>query len=359
MALAEVVPMDDHRPQSDKKTRKKAWKARRAEQREELSYDASQAGGMPLLEAKADYTPAVVDESGHLLLAEGTVATLAAPPKSGKSWAALALARAAHTVVWVAYERPGSTARRALAAGVDPERFLLLDGRKFKPRVEERRDEEYGHMIPEVPGTADHAFNWKDVLRCIDFTRAVERDGGMPGDPVPEGHLWPLEGLVVIDSATSAGCPTDGGNIEPWWDKVVRPWSNPIDSWAVLLLDHTPRGDPGRAIGSITKAALTDVTYRLRADRSGGRITRMVMEPVEANDEASHPEHGIEIVLKDSVPTAIAAGVGAAEALPTMDELAAFEAVRDEGMAVSVAASAAGLRRSTFRDHYSRWEDSR
>ena len=72
---------------------------------------------------------AAADAAGRLLLAAGTVATVAAPPKAGKTWAALGLVRAVPKpgrVIWVAYERRGATARRAGPAGVPRKRVRIL-----------------------------------------------------------------------------------------------------------------------------------------------------------------------------------------------------------------------------------------
>ena len=66
--------------------------------------------------------------------------------------------------------------------------------------------------------------------------------------------------LVVVDSASSAGCPADGQNVRPWWDCVVAPWAD--GRTTVVVLDHTPLADATRLLGSVTKAAFADIVSR-------------------------------------------------------------------------------------------------
>ena len=46
-------------------------------------------------------------------------------------------------------------------------------------------------------------------------------------------------GLVVIDSATSFGCPSDGGDVSAWLQAYIDPWWNA--GHTVLLVDHVPK----------------------------------------------------------------------------------------------------------------------
>lgn len=259
---------------------------------------------------------AVADSAGRLLLAAGTVATVAAPPKAGKTWAALGLIRAVPKpgrVIWVAYERRGATARRAGPAGVPRKRVRILAGAD----ASERR------------------------AAALESLAAV----GTPG-------------LVIIDSVTSSGCPTGGESVYPWWQAVVVPWLT--DGTAVLLLDHTPRSDPRRALGSVTKAAFADVTFAVRAHREGNRLTRVVLEPVEFNDFGTHAEHGIVVDLADGVPTATAAvDAAVVHAAPTLTELDAFEAVGRGDLKKRAAADALGMPDTTFRRRHARWAAER
>ena len=56
-------------------------------------------------------------------------------------------------------------------------------------------------------------------------------------------------GLVVIDSCESAGCPSDGGAVKPWFDKFCKPWES-IGA-TLLLLDHVPKRKEERPLGAI------------------------------------------------------------------------------------------------------------
>ena len=59
-------------------------------------------------------------------------------------------------------------------------------------------------------------------------------------------------GLVVIDSATSFGCPSDGGNIAAWLKAFIDPWENAGHS--VELLDHVPKQRKDRPRGDAVSA---------------------------------------------------------------------------------------------------------
>ena len=55
--------------------------------------------------------------------------------------------------------------------------------------------------------------------------------------------------LVVIDSAESADCPSDGSDVAPWLAKIVLPF---LDAGCtVLVLDHVPKRKEGRPMGPI------------------------------------------------------------------------------------------------------------
>ena len=65
-------------------------------------------------------------------------------------------------------------------------------------------------------------------------------------------------GLVVIDSATSFGCPKDGADVQPWITAHIKPWLNA--GHTTLLLDHVPKqrkDRPAGAVGSYEK--LSDI----------------------------------------------------------------------------------------------------
>ncbi len=66
-------------------------------------------------------------------------------------------------------------------------------------------------------------------------------------------------GLMVIDSATSFGCPSDGADVAAWLNAFINPWWNA--GHTVLLLDHVPKqrkDRPRGGIGSQAKLARID-----------------------------------------------------------------------------------------------------
>ena len=66
-------------------------------------------------------------------------------------------------------------------------------------------------------------------------------------------------GLVVIDSATSFGCPSDGADVTAWLNAYINPWWNA--GHTVLLVDHVPKQKKDRprgGIGSQAKLARVD-----------------------------------------------------------------------------------------------------
>ena len=70
---------------------------------------------------------------------------------------------------------------------------------------------------------------------------------------------WVQGGLVVIDAAESAGCPSDGAPINEWWCRYVTPWREA--GAGVLILDHEPKRKEGRPrgpIGSVHKLSRID-----------------------------------------------------------------------------------------------------
>lgn len=65
--------------------------------------------------------------------------------------------------------------------------------------------------------------------------------------------------MVIIDSATSFGCPSDGGDVAAWLKAFIDPWWN--RGMTVLLLDHVPKQKKDRprgGVGSQAKLARID-----------------------------------------------------------------------------------------------------
>ena len=161
---------------------------------------------------------------GETLLYEGLANTIYGEPSTGKSWIGLMVAiqqlRAGRRVIWLDNEDRATTLAR---------RLQLL-------------------RATDLIGVDDLAWRTGDLHQSeTAMTGALAfLDGG--NGP----------GLVVIDSATSFGCPKDGADVQPWIRAVVKPWINA--GHTTLLLDHVPKqrkDRPAGAVGSYEK--LSDI----------------------------------------------------------------------------------------------------
>ena len=186
---------------------------------------------------------------GEPLLYAGKLSSIYGVPNSGKTWVALMIAK------------------EATAQGVN---VLWLDF-EDKPETVIRRAEVLGY---------------RDVLGpCFKY--------GLPSlmtDPIAvnEARSWlrsgKLGGLVIIDAAESAGCPSDGADVGPWFKSAVTPFRD--NGAGVLVLDHIPKRREDRAdgaIGSQHKLAKVDGVALLIAGkpwtaRDGGKVTLTVQK---------------------------------------------------------------------------------
>ncbi len=263
--------------------------------------------------------PAVVaaDAAGQPLLRGGQVVWLYGQPKSGKSWATLALARAtAGRTLLVCYERGDETRYRLHG--------LFDADKRLRKRV--------GVLASKI--------------NSAEFPAMAEwLDAGGPGS------------LVVLDSASASGCPIDGANVQDWLGAVVEPWRSP--GRTIVVVDHTPRRDAqvGRnagAIGSQTKTAAADVQYRVDGSEYDpvGRLTAAVLADTGSN-AMWHPR-AIGLTLQRGVPT-----LTATEAARLISKAAAFEQVRAGTSSKAAAARACGMPRKTFDDQFKRAEAAR
>ena len=93
------------------------------------------------------------------------------------------------------------------------------------------------------------------------------------------GAKDPTFSLMVLDSAESAGCPSDGSDIAAWYQTYIRPWLDaPV---GVLLIDHVVKRAEGRPRGPIgSQAKLAKVTGAALlvegipwTKQAGGRLT--------------------------------------------------------------------------------------
>ena len=161
---------------------------------------------------------------GATLLYEGLANTIYGEPSTGKSWIGLMVAiqqlRAGRRVLWWDNEDRATTLAR---------RLQLL-------------------RATDLIGVDDLAWRAGDMHEsAIAMAEALAfLDGG--NGP----------GLVVIDSATSFGCPKDGADVQPWITAHIKPWLNA--GHTTLLLDHVPKqrkDRPAGAVGSYEK--LSDI----------------------------------------------------------------------------------------------------
>ena len=168
--------------------------------------------------------PAFTRSDGATLLYEGRFNTLTAETAQGKSWLALMVAierlRAGRNVFWLDYEdRPSTFATRLQKLNATD----LIGTPELKWATGE---------LTEYP---------------LALAEALTHLGGGNGP-----------GLVVIDSAGSSGCPSDGADVAPWMLANIKPWLNA--GHTILLLDHVPKQRKDRPRGGIgSNAKLRDI----------------------------------------------------------------------------------------------------
>ena len=157
-------------------------------------------------------------DDGETILYKGCLNWIAGMWASGKSWVGLmASFNAERTIYWDFEDKPQTMGERAKVLGKLPQ---VTDAESFR----------------YVAGP-----NLTDDENA--FRAAVE---------------WLDDGLLVIDTAGSAGCPMDGADVRPWILKHVKPWRE--NNATVVVLDHLPKSserDPG-PIGSQHKSAASD-----------------------------------------------------------------------------------------------------
>ena len=192
--------------------------------------------------------PAILTrDDGATIIYAARFSSVHGEPGCGKSWVGLIAAteaiRKRGRVLWLDYEdRPTTLATRArllgaLADVADTDALRFVDD----------------HDLFEHPTARDEALVW--LLQAPDATYS----------------------MVVIDSAESGGCPSDGADVAPWLRAYVDPWRR--DDIAVLLLDHVPKRRESRgAIGSQHKRAKIDGAALLAAGpawdkATGGAVT--------------------------------------------------------------------------------------
>ena len=164
--------------------------------------------GMPGLAA------AYVRSDGATIIPEGKVSSIYGNPSTCKSWILLDIAR--------------------MVAGTGG-RVLWWD-------FEDTKESLLGRC-------GEIGFGPDDGLGNIGFIPpAVADDEGL----VKQAALWVKQGtgpgLVIIDALASAGCPSDGSDVAPWWTKHVKPFGTDV---TIALGDHIPKRSEDRAPGAI------------------------------------------------------------------------------------------------------------
>ena len=159
----------------------------------------------------------MVRDDGRTLLYESRLNSVFGEPGVGKTWvaimAAIGAVRAGSNVLWWDFEdRQGTLAERLVMLNAKD----LIDNEAIRFVNDSFLDDEDNDVLP-------YAQSW--LMR-----------GQRPG-------------LVVIDSCETAGCPSDGGAVKPWFDKFVQPWESV--GATLLLLDHVPKRREERPLGPI------------------------------------------------------------------------------------------------------------
>ncbi len=174
---------------------------------------------MPMDGSDLDLAPTAMltRKDGATLFYEGKLNFLFGTPGSGKSWVALhcvheTLQRGHRVVYWDHEDTPGTLNRRSKLLGTD------LAGAW--------KEDQFKYVRPGLDGST------------LAMTEAMTWVAGGDGPA-----------LIVIDSAESAGCPSDGADVAPWLAKIVLPFLEA--GCTVLVLDHVPKRKESRPMGPI------------------------------------------------------------------------------------------------------------
>ena len=174
---------------------------------------------MPMDGSDLDLAPTAMMQrkDGSTLFYDGKLNFLFGVPGSGKSWVALwciheTLLRGRRAAYWDHEDTPNTLNRRSKLMGLDLADFW--------------GDSQFKYLRPGLDGST---LAMTEAMRWI-------ADGDGPA-------------LIVIDSAESAGCPSDGADVAPWLAQIVQPF---LDAGCtVLVLDHVPKRKEGRPLGPI------------------------------------------------------------------------------------------------------------
>ena len=191
-------------------------------------------------------TPSAAFErnDGETLLPEGKLSALHGMPSIGKSFVALEIVRAVAKrggrVLWWDFEDTAETLR----GRCDDIGFGEADG--------------LGKVYFALASLADDEAALKQAALFV-----------------KQGKVT---GLVIIDAVNSAGCPSDGADVAPWFKSHVAPFGKDV---TVLMLDHIPKRSDDRAPGAIgsthKRSVLTGVSLLVEGKawtrKEPGRVT--------------------------------------------------------------------------------------
>ena len=181
---------------------------------------------------------------GATLLPEGKLSSLHGMPSIGKSFVALEIVRAVAKrggrVLWWDFEDTAETLR----GRCDDIGFGEADG--------------LGKVYFALASLADDEAALKQAALFV-----------------KQGKVT---GLVIIDAVNSAGCPSDGADVAPWFKSHVAPFGKDV---TVLMLDHIPKRSDDRAPGAIgsthKRSVLTGVSLLVEGKawrrKEPGRVT--------------------------------------------------------------------------------------
>ena len=235
------------------------------------AHDAAAAVADLLLEARPAPQPPTVcaDDDGHALLFGGQATAVYGRPGQGKSWVGTALAR--QTV---------ETGGRVL--------MICPDGGQATHTRTKRAIGTHGAVL---------------------FTTSVQ----VYCERMPDLTLWLAEAprsLIVFDSVTAAGCPTDGENFAAWYQAHIGFMMHPAR--AVLLIDHA-RKNRGRGPqlddwnGSTTKAGHVDAAYQI-SDKQGSITATNPRELTRTKTRTEqHPPKWVLSIVR-GIPTVTSSG---------------------------------------------------
>ena len=272
-----------------------------------MNYFDAHTEDMTLEGAFAPIDAVLRRSDGEPLLYAGCLSSIHGLPNAGKSWLGLLAAQSAIAgggrVIWLDFESSKeSLARRAQAIGFSE----VLDNTRFR------------FVRPSL---------YTNTIAIVQSAQWLKQASG--------------PGLVVLDSVTSAGCPSDGADVQGWFKEHVEPFS--LRSIAMLLIDHIPKRSndrPAGAIGSQHKLAILNgvsikVSGKPWTARTGGKITLTL----EKDREGQLPAQAGEMVAVVSgewhdgvLRCAIDAPDGAESAAPVRDRVLSILRDNEEGI---------------------------